>query len=228
MSTIFLSTRPPVTPSDAEKLKSLWEAVPQNDIDMFEIHGYIRDIRSQRQTLMYTFEQGGKRGAKVLQLDNLDTEPLGDLYKTINQGSAVEGDTIQTEPGPKELSRDRFSLNFNPLELGNGVLASISAFCKIGVEANLSCLKVITKDDCSEKTSDTEAREDYVGSLVAVVHTGCEGGKLVLFKGDHEKAICWGAKEETHETSSLRWAFIPLGVKSQFHAITSGYCLALN
>ncbi|KAG8895780.1 hypothetical protein FRC00_006926 [Tulasnella sp. 408] len=98
MSTIFLSTRPPVKAPDAEKLKTLWEAIPHNDIDMFEIHGCIREIGSQKLTLMYTVEHGGGLSAKVLRLDNLDTETLGDLYKTIDKASAV-GDNIQTEPG---------------------------------------------------------------------------------------------------------------------------------
>ncbi|KAG8919578.1 hypothetical protein FRC01_001219 [Tulasnella sp. 417] len=147
MSNIFLSTRPPITASDAEKLKSLWEAIPQSDIDMFEIHGYIRDTKPQKHKLMYTVEQGGKPGAKVLQLDDPDTESVGDLYKSISQASSPDGDDIQTEADPRELSRDRFTLNFNPIELDNGVLASISAFCKTGVEAKLPYLKVMAKGE---------------------------------------------------------------------------------
>ncbi|KIO27872.1 hypothetical protein M407DRAFT_188158 [Tulasnella calospora MUT 4182] len=143
---------------------------------MFKIHGCNREIGSQKLTLMYTVEHGGGLSAKVLRLDNLDTETLGDLYKTIDKASAV-GDTSK---------RSQITRSCHVIA---SVLASISAFCKIGVEANLHCLKVMAKDDYSEKTSDTEAEEDYAGSLVVGVATGCEGGKLVLFKGDREAAF---------------------------------------
>lgn len=81
----------------------------------------------------------------MLRLDDLDTESVGDLYKSINQASPVGSDTVRIEEDAKQLSRDRFSLNFNPLEINNGVLASVSAFCKTGVEAKLSCLRVMAK-----------------------------------------------------------------------------------
>ncbi|KIO27856.1 hypothetical protein M407DRAFT_22908 [Tulasnella calospora MUT 4182] len=228
MSNVFLSTRPPVTASDAEKLRSLWEAVPQSDVDLFEIHGYIRDIKPQKRTLLYTVELGGKPGAKVLQLDNPDTEPVGDLYKSINMASPLGGDNIQAEADPRELSRDRFSLNFNPIELDNGVLASVSAFCKIGVEAKLSCLKVMAKGDCFETNFGTGADENCAGFLVVEIPTVYEGGTLVLCKGDCKTTIDWSAKKEKQEALGLRWAFIPLGVKSQVQAITSGYRVTLN
>ncbi|KAG8943209.1 hypothetical protein FRC04_003172 [Tulasnella sp. 424] len=230
MSNIFLSTRPPVTAYEAEKLRSLSKFVQQSDVDMFEIHGYISQSTAQNHTLIYTIDQGGKLGASVLPLGNMDTKSLSELYESIDRAAPVVGGGTRCEVNPRTLPRDRFSLNFNPLELENVVLPAISAFCKTGVEAKLYSLSVMTKGDCFGTTTSTdhEERRDYVGSLVIGIPTVIDGGELFLAKDDRKSTIKISAKAEEQEPPASFWAFIPLGVESRVQPIASGYRLTLN
>ncbi|KAG8943211.1 hypothetical protein FRC04_003174 [Tulasnella sp. 424] len=211
MSNLFLSIRPPVTPYEAQKLRSLPQIVQQSDVDMFEVHGYIHANTTQNQTLIYTVDQGGKLGAKVLRPGDTDTKSLGELYESIHQAAPIVGGGTRGEMDPRNLPRDHFSLNFDPLELDNGILSAVSAFCKTGAEAKLYCLSVMAKGGCFETTAnaDHEARGDYVGSLTIGIPTIYDGGELLLAKDDRKTTIKTGAKAKKEKAPGSFWAFNP-------------------
>ncbi|KAG8886206.1 hypothetical protein FRB97_006209 [Tulasnella sp. 331] len=206
--------RPPVTDPERHALNNLVAALAT--AETFYCSGTALYADVYKPTLMYTTDTG----AEALSITKASDKDLDDLHSGCIASHFGQGQDRVLDPSyrlARELLVDNFGLNFNPIGDDIGILAAISAFCKIGVGGHFKVHK------------DTPKSDNHIGTLLISLPASFEGGQLLLQHGDKKASIDWSRKRQQsrEETLSLPWAFFYSDVEHEILPVTSGHRLTL-
>ncbi|KAG8860881.1 hypothetical protein FRB96_003615 [Tulasnella sp. 330] len=215
--------RPPVTEAEKLALNNLANAL--NASETFYCTGAARHVGLSSPKLWYETDSG----AKVLRIGDASDADLAELHSgcaasQIGQ-DLVMGDAPHQAPSARELLTDGFGFNFNPIRDDTGVLAAVSAFCKVGVVARIQKVKsfAFTKEGHVKVHEDGSKASNHIGTLLIRLSSPPDG---LLLEHNGEKAdIDWHEvhTQTTNNTLVLPWAFFYSDVQHEVHLVRPGH-----
>ncbi|KAG9008773.1 hypothetical protein FRB94_012998 [Tulasnella sp. JGI-2019a] len=201
--------------------------------ETFYCGGTAQYARAVKHTLMYTTDSGA-RVLRIPRASDGDLEMLHNDCSTMKVAQGPEQTTTEPrQPGSlaRELPEENFGFNFDPLGDGMGLLAAISAFCKVGVVARMHRLySFVFTDGGRVKVNKGGAKHgDHLGTLLIGLHTPPGAGELLLHRDGTDVDINWNGTHHhsTEDRLVLPWAFIYSDVDCEIQLDKSGHQLIL-
>ncbi|KAG9033962.1 hypothetical protein FRB95_014042 [Tulasnella sp. JGI-2019a] len=223
--------RQTVTKEEELALKHLVTALAATET--FYCGGTAQYARAVKHTLMYTTDSGA-RVLRIPRASDGDLEMLHNDCSTMKVAQGPEQTTIEPrQPGSlaRELPEENFGFNFDPLGDGMGLLAAISAFCKVGVVARMHRLySFVFTDGGRVKVNKGGVKHgDHLGTLLIGLHTPPGAGELLLHRDGTDVDINWNGTHHhsTEDRLVLPWAFIYSDVDCEIQLDKSGHQLIL-
>ncbi|KAG8919539.1 hypothetical protein FRC00_011208, partial [Tulasnella sp. 408] len=130
---VFLSSRPPVTPHEADTIDKIDDALFESE--SFYLSGTLdlATLGVSNPTILYSVggPDGDVQAARVVSLNKPSTEALDLLHAEADPSPFGHNKELVHDESyrlARELRSDRFNLNFDPIAVDAGVLAAVSAF----------------------------------------------------------------------------------------------------
>ena len=128
----------------------------------------------------------------------------------------------------REILPGSFELNFNPLELSNGILSIIGEVFSIYAHAELYKINSYSSGGLFRPHQDTPRGENHIGTLVIALPSPFEGGQLILRHGSFEHVVDWSTPGRIDHPDGLHWVFFYSDIEHEVRPVTSGYRLTVS
>ncbi|KAG8994055.1 hypothetical protein FRB93_001726 [Tulasnella sp. JGI-2019a] len=219
--------RPPVTKDEELALRRLVTALAATET--FYCGGTAQYAGASTPTMMYITDLG----AKALALANLGDNDLETLHNDCKfaQDPGHTADGLHTRSLPRALPSESFGFNFNPLGGGIGVMAAISAFCKVRVEARVHKLYsfIYANGEHAKVPKDGSKDEGHLGTLLIGLSTLPGPDRILLHRDEACVDIDWNDARHraTGDMLVLPWTFFHSDIGSEIQIISPGHQLIL-